>query len=91
VLVRHCLPNSLVPFVNTLALSAAWMIGVTVVVETVFSWPGVGSYLVQAVQQQDLPVVDAGVMLVTLAYLAAGFAADVLTAIIDPRTRAALA
>lgn len=86
VLLRHGLPNAVVPFVHALSLSAAYMIGGTVVVEAVFTWPGVGSYLVGAAQQRDLPVVQAGVLLATLAYVLSSLVADVLTALVDPRT-----
>jgi peptide/nickel transport system permease protein len=89
VLLRHALPNSLVPFIHALSLSAAYMIGGTVVVEAVFTWPGVGSYLVSSVAQRDLPVVQAGVLLATFAYVSASLVADVLTTLIDPRTQAA--
>jgi ABC-type dipeptide/oligopeptide/nickel transport system permease component len=83
--VRHALPNALVPFLNALALSAPWMIGGTVVIEAVFSWPGVGSYLVQSVQQRDIPTVQAIVLLITAAYLSASFLADLFAWMIDPR------
>jgi ABC-type dipeptide/oligopeptide/nickel transport system permease component len=85
VVITHALPNSLVPFVNAIALSAPWMIGGTFVVEAVFSWPGVGALLVQSVEQRDIPVVQAIVLLTTAAYLVAGFLADTLTRIVDPR------
>jgi ABC-type dipeptide/oligopeptide/nickel transport system permease component len=85
VVLRHALLNALVPFVNAIALSASWMIGGTFVVETVFSWPGIGSYLVQSVEQRDIPVVQAIVLLSTAAYLAASFFADIVTRVIDPR------
>lgn len=87
VLVRHGLPNAGVPLVQSLALAAAWMIGGTVVVETVFTWPGVGSYLVTSVQQRDLPVVQAGTLLATAAYVLTGLVADLITGAVDPRTR----
>jgi len=87
VLVWHGLPNAAVPFVQALALSAAWMIGGTVVVETVFTWPGVGDYLVTSVQQRDLPVVQAATLLATAGYVFSGLVADLLTGLIDPRTR----
>lgn len=87
VLIRHGLPNAGVPLVQALALSAAWMIGGTVVVETVFTWPGVGSYLVTSVQQRDLPVVQAGTLLATAAYVVSGLVADLITGLVDPRMR----
>lgn len=87
VLVRHGLPIAAVPLVQALALSAAWMIGGTVVVETVFTWPGMGAYLVSSVQQRDLPVVQAGVLLATLAYVLTSLAADLISGWADPRVR----
>jgi peptide/nickel transport system permease protein len=87
VLVRHGLPNAAVPLVQALALSAAWMIGGTVVVETVFTWPGLGAYLVSSVQQRDLPVVQAGAMLATLAYVLTSLVADLISGWADPRVR----
>jgi peptide/nickel transport system permease protein len=87
VLLRHALPNAIIPFVHAMALTAAWMIGGTVVVEAVFNWPGVGSYLVQSIQMGDLPVIQAIVLLATASYIAASLVADVTTNMIDPRTR----
>jgi ABC-type dipeptide/oligopeptide/nickel transport system permease component len=78
IIARHALPNALVPYVNALALSAPWMVGGTVVVERIFSWPGVGSYLVQSVEQRDIPVVQAIVLLTTVAYLIASLLADLV-------------
>lgn len=87
ILLRHALPNSVIPFLHAMALTAAWMIGGTVVVEAVFNWPGVGSYLVQAIQMGDLPVIQAIVLLATASYIAASLTADMATTLIDPRTR----
>jgi ABC-type dipeptide/oligopeptide/nickel transport system permease component len=87
VLVRHGLPNAAVPLIQALALSAAWMIGGTVVVETVFTWPGLGAYLVSSVQQRDLPVVQAGALLATLAYVLTSLVADLISGWADPRVR----
>jgi ABC-type dipeptide/oligopeptide/nickel transport system permease component len=86
-LIRHGLPNGGIPMVQALALSAGWLIAGTVVVETVFNWPGVGSYLVSSVEQRDLPVVQAGTLLATLGFLIASLVADVITVIADPRVR----
>lgn len=89
ILLRHALPNSVIPFLHAMALTAAWMIGGTVVVEAVFNWPGVGSFLVQSIQMGDLPVIQAIVLLATASYIAASLVADLATTLIDPRTRAA--
>lgn len=87
VLLRHALPNATIPFLHAMALTAAWMIGGTVVVEAVFNWPGVGSFLVQSIQMGDLPVIQAIVLLATASYIAASLVADLVTTVVDPRTR----
>ncbi len=87
VLIRHGLPNAAVPLVQALALSAAWMIAGTVVVESVFNWPGVGSYLITSLQQRDLPVVQGGTLLATLGYVLASLTADLVSGLADPRIR----
>ncbi|MBL8582936.1 MAG: ABC transporter permease, partial [Rhizobiaceae bacterium] len=62
VLMRHALPNSLVPTLNVTALNLAYLVGGVVVVEKVFSYPGFGSLLVDSLQLRDLPVIEATVM-----------------------------
>lgn len=86
-LLRHALPNGLVPYVQSLALAAAWMIGGAVIVEAVFNWPGVGAYAVQAVENHDLPVIQAFTLLATGSFISASLAADLISSAIDPRTR----
>lgn len=87
ILLRHALPNSIIPFLHAMALTAAWMIGGTVVVEAVFNWPGVGSFLVESIQMGDLPIIQAIVLLATASFIAASLVADLVTTMIDPRTR----
>lgn len=85
VLIRHALPNALVPFVHAMAMAAAWMIAGAVIVEAVFNWPGIGSFLVQAVQQRDLPVIQGVALLATACYIAASLAADLISTLLDPQ------
>ena len=87
VLIRHGLPNAIVPLVQALSLAAAWMIAGTVVVESVFNWPGVGSYLITSLQQRDLPVVQGGTLLATAGYILASLTADLISGLADPRIR----
>ena len=63
VLVQHALPNALIPTLNVTALNVAYLVGGVVVVEQVFSYPGFGSLLVDALQLRDLPLIEATVML----------------------------
>jgi peptide/nickel transport system permease protein len=70
------------------ALTVAWLVGGVVVVETVFNFPGVGRLMVQAVQDRDLPLVQALGLLGAVFYIAINLAADLLTLGLSPRLRA---
>ncbi|WP_436771074.1 ABC transporter permease [Yinghuangia sp. YIM S09857] len=86
-LVRHALPNAVPPLIHAVAVSTGALWGGAAIVETVFTWPGTGSYVVTSVKARDLPVVQAFAVLATLAYVAAGLIADALSATVDPRLR----
>ncbi|UVK43873.1 ABC transporter permease [Mesorhizobium sp. AR07] len=88
VLLRHALPNALVPTLNITALNLAYLVGGVVVVEKVFSYPGFGSLLVDSLQLRDLPVIEATVMIAAFVYVAANLMADVAAILINPRLRA---
>jgi ABC-type dipeptide/oligopeptide/nickel transport system permease component len=84
---KHAFRNAALPVVTFAGLMLVGMIGASVVVETVFAWPGVGSLIVQAVLQRDFPVVQAGVLLITALYAASGLVVDVLYGWLNPRIR----
>lgn len=87
VLWRHVLPNSLVPTVNLLAVNIGWLIGSTVVIETIFGLPGMGQLLVRAIFSRDYMVVQGVAMAFACATVLVSFLADIVTAAIDPRIR----
>jgi peptide/nickel transport system permease protein len=87
VLLRHALPNALAPAITVLAIDIGLMIGGIVVVETVFSYPGLGRMLIFAIEQHDLPLLMAGMMVVTAVYAAANLLADIAYAALNPRIR----
>lgn len=89
VLLRHALPNALVPTLNVTALNLAYLIGGVVVVEKVFSYPGFGTLLVDSLQLRDLPVIEATVMIAALVYVAANLVADIAAILLNPRLRTA--
>lgn len=89
VLLRHALPNALVPTLNVTALNLAYLVGGVVVVEKVFSYPGFGTLLVDSLQLRDLPVIEATVMIAALVYVAANLVADVAAILLNPRLRTA--
>jgi peptide/nickel transport system permease protein len=88
VVVRHALPNALLPTINAVALTVAWLIGGVVVVETVFNFPGIGRLMVTAVQDRDLPLVQALGLLGAALYIMINLSADLLTLWLSPRLRA---
>ncbi len=87
VLLRHALPNALVPTLNVTAFNLAYLIGGVVVVEKVFSYPGFGTLLVDSLQLRDLPVIEATVMIAALVYIAANLVADIAAILLNPRLR----
>jgi peptide/nickel transport system permease protein len=87
ILLRHVLPNALIPWFNATALNVAFMIGGVVVVEKVFGFPGFGSMLVDALQLRDLPVVSAGVLIAAALFIAVNLLADLGAMIVNPRLR----
>jgi peptide/nickel transport system permease protein len=80
-------PNVLLPMVTIAGLNLGVLLGGTVVTETVFSWPGVGRLIVQAVSQRDYPVVVAGILVTSLIFVALNLLVDLLYAVLDPRVR----
>jgi peptide/nickel transport system permease protein len=87
VLWRHALPNALLPAITILAVDLGLLIGGIVVIETVFAYPGLGRLLVFAIEHHDLPLLQAGMMVVTATYALANLAADVGYAVLNPRIR----
>jgi peptide/nickel transport system permease protein len=90
VVLRHALPNALVPAVQVSALILAWMAGGIVLVEYVFSYPGVGTALVDAVDNQDIPVVQAVTLLAGAVYVTLNLCADVISVALTPKLRTRL-
>jgi ABC-type dipeptide/oligopeptide/nickel transport system permease component len=91
VLIRHALSNALIPFLTLSGLTFAALLEGSVIVETVFSWPGVGSMMVDAVRGGDRPVALAGVVLVSMVYITVNLIVDILYGVADPRIRASQA
>ena len=84
---KHALKNSLIPPLTFSALIMAAFIAGTVVTETVFAWPGLGFMTVQAIINNDFPVMTTAVMMFTILYVLTVFVVDILYAFIDPRIR----
>ena len=89
VILRHALPNAMVPFIQVTALQLAWLAGGVVVVEFVFRYPGIGQALIDAVANRDLPVVQTLALLIGGVYVLLNTLADVATILLTPRLRTA--
>ncbi|WP_316858598.1 ABC transporter permease [uncultured Cohaesibacter sp.] len=87
ILLRHALPNSLKPLLSAIGLSVGALLGGAPLIEAIFSWPGVGSYLLSALTARDYPVIQAYVLIAALGYVVAAFLVDVAIAMLDPRLR----
>ena len=87
---RHVLPNALLPAINVVALTVAWLLGGVVVIETVFNYPGLGRLTVTAIAERDLAVVQTVALIVSALYVGINLAADLLTLVANPRLRTAM-
>ena len=87
VVVRHALRNALLPAIQGSALVLGWLLGSVIVVETVFQYPGLGSALVSAVSNRDLPVIQAIVFIYAIGIVLFNITADALTMYFTPKLR----
>jgi len=84
---RHALPNSLAPAVAVISLDIGYLLGGIIVVEEIFAWPGLGRLLIYALENRDLPVIQAITLLLATVYALSNLLSDIVIAILDPRVR----
>jgi peptide/nickel transport system permease protein len=84
---RHVVRNSAIPIVTVMGLQLGALVGGSVVVETVFAWPGVGWLMIQAIEARDLPVIRAAVLVLAVFIVTINLVVDVLYTLLDPRIR----
>jgi peptide/nickel transport system permease protein len=89
-IVRHVLPNALLPAINVVALTVAWLLGGVVVIETVFNYPGLGRLMVSAISDRDLGLVQAIALIVSCVYVIVNLSADILSLLANPRLRTSM-
>ncbi len=87
VVVQHALPNALSPIINVVVLNLAYLVVGVVVVEVVFTYPGMGQYMVDAVSKRDVPIVQACGLIFAMAYVGLNLTADILSILANPRLR----
>ena len=85
VIVHHALPNALAPIINVVVLNLAYLIVGVVVIEVVFTYPGLGQLMVDSVSKRDVPVVQATCMIFASVYIVLNLVADILSIVADPR------
>jgi peptide/nickel transport system permease protein len=85
VVTRHALRNALIPVIAVVGLQVGYLLSATALVEVVFSWPGLGSLLVQSIVQRDLPLAQGAVLLIALIYVFVNILTDLVQAWLDPR------
>jgi len=84
----HAMRNVMVPLITVIALSYAYLLEGSVLTETIFAWPGLGSYITDALFAADMPAVLGGTVVVGVAFVTLNMASDILYRLVDPRARA---
>ncbi len=85
VILKHALKNALLPVVTIVGLQFGTLLGGAILTETIFSWPGIGSYIYEGILNRDYPVVQAGVLVVATAFVLVNLLVDLSYALLDPR------
>ncbi len=84
---RHALPSALLPTINIVALTMAWLLSGVVVIEKVFNYPGLGTLIIQSIFDRDLPLVQAIALMFAILYIVINLIADFLVILLNPRLR----
>ncbi|HEY8577997.1 MAG TPA: ABC transporter permease subunit [Devosia sp.] len=83
----HALRNALIPVITTIGLQIGALMAGAILTETIFSWPGIGKWMIESILKRDYPVVQSGLLLIALIIMAVNLIVDVLYAVINPRIR----
>lgn len=87
VVVVHALRNALIPVVTVIGLQVGGLMGGAILTETIFAWPGIGHWLVEAIQRRDYPVLQGGTLLIAILVMAVNLGVDVTYGFLNPRIR----
>ena len=83
----HALRNALIPVVTTIGLQVGVLMAGAILTETIFSWPGVGKWMVDSIFRRDYPVVQGGLLLIAVIVMFVNLTVDVVYSIVNPRIR----
>ena len=87
VILVHALRNAMLPVITIIGLQVGSLLAGAILTETIFSWPGLGRWLIEALQRRDYPVVQGGVLLIAILIIAVNFIVDILYGVVNPRIR----
>ena len=87
VIFKHALKNAILPVVTVIGLDIGWFVAGAVIVETVFSWPGIGLLVITSISSHDFPTVQGCILLLAFFVVIGNLVADILYALVDPRVR----
>jgi len=87
VIVIHALRNAMLPVVTVIGLQVGTLLAGAILTETIFSWPGLGRWLIEALQRRDYPVVQGGVLLTAILIILVNLLVDLLYGVVNPRIR----
>ena len=84
---KHALPNAMLPMITIIAINLGLIIGGTIQIETIFSWPGIGRLMYEAIKNRDYPLLQGIFLLITVSVILANFIADITYSYLDPRVK----
>ncbi len=87
VVYKHALKNAVIPVLTVIGLQMGLLLGGAILTETIFSWPGIGRYIYDAIQFRDYPVIQSGILVVAFIFVMINLLVDILYGIIDPRIK----
>jgi len=87
ILMKHALRNAIIPVVTIIGLQFGALLGGVIIVEIIFSWPGIGQLLIPAIMRRDYPLVQGCILFISVVYIFVNFIVDIIYAYIDPRIR----
>jgi peptide/nickel transport system permease protein len=86
---QHALPNAMLPTINIIALTIAWLIGGVAIIETIFNYPGIGSLMIHGITDKDLPLIQGIAIILSAIFIVINLIADLLSLFLNPRLRSA--
>jgi peptide/nickel transport system permease protein len=85
IILRHALKNTFIPVITITGLEFGHLLGGTVIIETIFAWPGIGRLLVDSISARDVPVIQGCIVFITITYLFINLLTDISYSFLDPR------